>query len=283
MPQRLESTQRPPCKLGAAEHYCGSVFGGCENRRQDQRRLARGPALGFADMLLLIAAYSFEFSGLPGCKPCASSSLRWAATLDLAGERAILVANGAGRARASAAAKAIVPREPVRAVVSTGFAGALEPSFSAGDVFIADSVSGREGRFTSRSPAGSLDDVRRGALLTVDRVVQSASHKRELWGRGAQAVDMEASSVAAVAQQHGLPFFCIRAISDLAAEDMPVDFDRALRSDGSLSPWSVCGQALRRPRRWSRLMRLGRNSVAAARSLGAFLGRCEFPLPANGV
>ena len=234
-------------------------------------------------MLLLIAAFSFEFAGLRSCKPCAKPGLRWAATLDLAGNRAILVANGAGRARAAAAARAMLGRESGGAVISTGFAGALDPSFLAGDVFVAESVRGDEGEFTSRSPAGSLGDVRRGALLTVDRVVQSAATKRELWGQGAQAVDMEASSVAAVAREHGLPFFCIRAISDLAAEDMPVDFGRALRSDGSLSAWSVFGQALLARGRWSRLMRLRRDSAAAARSLGACLTRCEFPLPASGI
>ena len=174
-------------------------------------------------------------------------------------------------------------KESVRAVISTGFAGALNPCFLAGDVFVADSVRGDEGEFAIRSPAGSLGDVRRGALLTLDRVVQSASAKRELWRQGAQAVDMEASSVAAVAREHGLPFFCVRAISDLAAEDLPVDFDRAIRSDGSLSAWSVIGQALRARGRWSGLMRLRRNSAAAARSLGACLRRCEFPLPASGV
>ena len=94
---------------------------------------------------------------------------------------------------------------------------------------------------------------------------------------------MEASSVAAVAEEQGLPFFCIRAISDLAAEDMPVDFNRALRSDGSLSAWSVFGQALLTRGRWSRLMRLRRDSAAAARSLGRCLRRCEFPVPAGGV
>lgn len=234
-------------------------------------------------MLLLIAAFSFEFAGLRSCQPYAKTGLRWAATLDLAGDRAILVANGAGRARASAAARTILSKEPVRAVVSTGFAGALDPSFSAGDVFIADSVCGLEGEFSSRPPGGSLGEVRRGALLTVDRVAHSASAKRELGRLGVQAVDMEASSVAAVAGEHGLPFYCIRAISDIAAEDMPVDFDRALRADGSLSAWSVFGQALVARGGWSRLMCLRRNSVAAARSLGGCLRRCEFPLLAGGV
>ncbi len=150
-----------------------------------------------------------------------------------------------------------------------------------GDVFIADSVRGEEGEFASRSPTGSYGEVRRGALLTVDRVVQSASAKRELRRQDAQAVDMEAAAVAAVAKEHHLPFFCIRVISDIAEEDMPVDFERALRVDGSISPWSVLVQALRRRDGWSRLARLRRNAAGAAESLGAFLRQCEFPRQAG--
>lgn len=232
-------------------------------------------------MLLLIAAFSREFAGLRPLTMLAVPSLRWGATLDLAGDQAILVANGAGRALASAAARDILSKESIRAVISTGFAGALDPSYLVGDVFIADSVRGEEGEFVSQSPTGSYGEVRRGALLTVDRVAQSASAKRELWRQDAQAVDMEAASVAAVAREHRLPFFCVRVISDVAAEDMPADFNRALRVDGSISPWSVLGQALCRRDGWSRLARLRRNAAAAAVSLGAFLKRCEFPRQAG--
>lgn len=228
-------------------------------------------------MLLLIAAFSREFTGLRPVTMQAMPGLSWGATLDLAGDQAVLVANGAGRDRASAAAREILSKESIRAVISTGFAGALDPSYLVGDVFIADSVRGEEGEFASRSPAGSYGEVRRGALLTVDRVVRSASAKRELRRQDAQAVDMEAAAVAAVAREHRLPFYCIRVISDVAAEEMPVDFDRALRVDGSISPWSVLVQALRRRDGWSRLARLRRNAAAAAESLGAFLRRCEFP------
>ena len=207
--------------------------------------------------------------------------LRWAATLDLAGDQAILVANGAGRVPASAAAREILSTNRVRAVISTGFAGALDPSFLAGDVFIAKSVRGQNGDFATEAPAGTYGDVRRGALLTVDHIVQSAAAKHELWRLDAQAVDMEAASVAAVAEEHGVPFFCIRAISDVAAEDLPVDFNRALRADGSISVWSVLGQALRGRGRCASLMRLRHNSAVAARSLGACLRRCEFPSQAG--
>ena len=228
-------------------------------------------------MLLVIAAFSRELAGLRPLTMRSEPGLRWVATVNLAGERAILVANGAGRALASAAARQVLSEESVQAVISTGFVGALDPSYLVGDVFIATSVRGEEGDFASRSPGGSYGEARRGELLTVDRVVESAAAKRDLRRLNAHAVDMEAASVAAVAKEHGLPFFCIRAISDAADEDMPVDFNRALRTDGSISAWNLLGQALRGRDRWSRLMRLRRDSKVAAQSLGACLRRCEFP------
>ncbi len=240
-------------------------------------KLAAAPAL--PGMLLLVAAFSREFAGLRSATPQPMPGLRWAATLELAGERAILVANGAGRSVASAAAREALSKQSVRAVISTGFAGSLDPSHSVGDVFIADSVRGDDGEFATCRPAGPLGGARRGALLTAGRVAQSALDKRELRERGAHAVDMEAAAVAAVAAECGLPFFCIRVISDTATEDLPVDFNRARRADGSISPWNVVGQALCRPARWPGLVRLHRNASCAAQLLGAFLERCEFPCP----
>ena len=265
----------------APTHLGKALFDWCENESQRHRRLGPRATFGRSAMLLVIAAFSRELAGLRPVTMRAAPGLRWVATVNLAGERAILVANGAGRTLASAAARQVLSQESIRAVISTGFAGALDPSYSVGDVFIATSVRGEEGDFASRSPAGSYGQTRRGELLTVNGVVQSAAAKRDLRRLNADAVDMEAASVAAVAKEHGLPFFCIRAISDVVAEDMPVDFNRALRADGSISVWSLLAQALRGRDRWSGLMRLHRNAKLAARSLGTCLRRCEFPCQAG--
>ena len=87
---------------------------------------------------------------------------------------------------------------------------------------------------------------------------------------------MEAAAVARLAAEQKLPFYCVRSISDGADEDLPVDFNWALRADGSLSIWRVIRQAGCRPGAWVRLLGLARNAGAASRSLADCLTGCEF-------
>jgi adenosylhomocysteine nucleosidase len=88
---------------------------------------------------------------------------------------------------------------------------------------------------------------------------------------------MEAGGVAERAQALGLPFSCIRAVTDLASEDMANDFNRALRSDGHFDTMRIFGDALRQPgTRVPELIRLLRRSSLAARALGDFFADCRF-------
>ena len=64
---------------------------------------------------------------------------------------------------------------------------------------------------------------------------------------GILGVEMEAAGVGAVAGRLGLPFYCIRAVSDLAEEDLRNDFNSAFRSDGSLDTMRLLGSGVRRP------------------------------------
>ena len=227
-------------------------------------------------MLLMIAAAPQEFAGFPALVKHDAPGVHWMATTVIRGADAMLVANGAGRAAATGAVQWGLDQRRVRAVVSTGFAGALDPSLGIGDLFLATTVLGDGRRYHGSRPADCPAGLRCGALLTVDRVVQSSEAKRKLARRGAHAVDMEAAAVAALAAEHGLPFYCLRAISDGAGQDLPVDFNRALRADGTFSPWSLLGQAALRTDRWGKLLRLWRDARVAARSLANCLSRCDF-------
>ena len=230
----------------------------------------------FPGMLLMVAAAPQEFAGFPALVKHDAPGVRWMATTVIRGADATLVANGAGRAAATSAVKWGLDQRRVRAVVSTGFAGALDPSLRIGDLFLATTIFGDGRRYQGSRPLHCPADLRRGALLTVDRVVQSSEAKRRLARRGAQAVDMEAASVAALAAEHRLPFYCLRAISDGADQDLPVDFNRALRADGTFSPWNLLAQAALRTDRWGELLGLWRDSRVAARSLADCLSRCDF-------
>lgn len=231
-------------------------------------------------MLLLIAAERLEFSGFEGLVFRAEAGVRGLAAGELNGVPALFAANGAGRRAAAAAARVLAAANPVRALVSTGFVGALDADYKVGDVFAAQRIlaDNGEGRveYPGRLPGCPDGSCRRGTLLTVDRVVQSAAEKRLPAASGAQAVDMEAAAVAQVAAERALPFYCIRAVSDAAETSFPVDFNRALRGDGSFSTVNILWQAGLSRARWRQLARLKRGAEQAARSLAAFLSTCEF-------
>lgn len=112
--------------------------------------------------------------------------------------------------------------------------------------------------------------------MTVDRIVQSARVKAELAASGAEAVDMESAAVAAVAAEYGARFYCLRVISDAANADLPLDFNRAVRRDGSLSVRNLALQAVLRPAAWKGLLDLRRNANVAAAALARCLARCDF-------
>lgn len=217
--------------------------------------------------ILFVAAEAMEFEGVleraSGVRP-ATVSAQWARECRLGEHDALLVANGAGTKRAAAAARAGIETWRPEAVVSTGFCGALDPSLGIGSVVI-----GTDG------PAAG--EAARGVIRTVDHVVRAAEEKRKLRASGAVAVEMEAAGVADCARERGLPFFCVRAVTDLAGETLANDFQAALREDGHFDTIKVLAGALRHPsQRVPELLRLRRRCKHAARALGDFFVVCGF-------
>ena len=110
-----------------------------------------------------------------------------------------------------------------------------------------------------------------------DRVARTAEEKRILRTQGASAVEMEAAGVASRAEALGLPFYCVRAVTDLAGEDMANDFNKALRPDGHFGTMRIFSHALRHPvARLPELIRLRQHGERAARALGEFFADCRF-------
>ena len=93
------------------------------------------------------------------------------------------------------------------------------------------------------------------------------------------AVDMESAGVAAAATAHSLPFLGIRAITDGAEEDLPLDFGRCVGRRGELRAGSLAAQIARRPGAIREVMRLGHTSIAASVRLAEFLSRVALLMP----
>jgi adenosylhomocysteine nucleosidase len=187
------------------------------------------------------------------------------------------VSNGAGAHHAAAAVDAaLIAGFHPDAIVSMGFCGALDPALRIADIVVGATVFADGAAFAAHSPVAGAPH-RTGAVCSLDHVAATAAEKRQLHATGAVAVEMEAAGVARRARTLGLPFFCIKSVTDLAEETMANDFNKVLRSDGRFDTMKILALSLRRP--WVRLpelVRLRQRCGLAARSLGEFIADCRF-------
>ena len=229
--------------------------------------------------LLLIASDPMECRGILARAERVQPTplpVDWARTIQLGGHDLLLVANGVGARRAASAVDAAAETFQPDAVVSTGFCGALDPQLAVADVVVATSIAAADRSFDAL-PVASAAAHHSGVVRSIDRVAQTTEEKRHLRAGGAIAVEMEAAGVAARAETRGLPFYCVRAVTDLAGETMANDFNAALRADGHFDTMVILRATLRRPlARLPELCRLRQRSVRAARVLGDFLADCRF-------
>jgi len=231
------------------------------------------------ERLLLIAAEPREFSGLVqfcrNVKP-----LAWpvysARSADLKGRGVLLVANGAGRRRAAQGVDVASSVGKLDLICNMGFCGALESGMAIGDIFVAGSVQTGDAEYAAVKPK-STRKYHTGVLASIDRVAQTAEEKLGLRARGASAVEMEAAGVAKKAAELGVPFYCVRSVTDLADETLGLDFNAALRPDGRFDTMRLIAASCRRPLSLlPELVRLGKRSRIASRTLGEFVADCRF-------
>lgn len=172
-----------------------------------------------------------------------------------------VVESGPGFRAAQACTAAAIAQKRPGLVVSAGTCGALDPELQIGEVRMVERID---------SDLGVFEPVRlawKGAVLrSQDRVAATALEKRALHEQGAQIVDMEAAAVAAVCREAGVPFASLKAVSDLAGEDLPLDFNRYRDREGRFQNARIAFAGIMKI---SELMRLQRQAKQAAKQLGA--------------
>ena len=228
--------------------------------------------------MLLVAAERREVGGvLRHCRDV--GRLDWPVEFARAGlvngQRFVMVANGAGHRRAASAVSVARSRMTAEVVVSTGFCGALDPALRIGEIFVASRIQ-MAGESIELPLPNTEDAFVSGPLVSVDKVAQTVEEKQLLAAAGARAVEMEAAGVAWGVREWGLPFFCIRSVTDRADEGFFLDFNAARRSDGRFSTARILAQTVLRPRLIPELKELHARATIAAGSLGDFLARCRF-------
>ncbi len=170
-----------------------------------------------------------------------------------------------------------VPCEP-GLMLFAGFAGALNETLHVGDIVLVDEVVDEHGRgWKTTWPTLPLEGrwqppLHVGRLLTTDRMIASPAEKLRLGAaHGALAVNMESAFFAERCAHAGIPFGCVRAISDDV--QMPVS-QRVMTflEGGTVSPWRIVAELARHPGMVPELLRLGRDTKRASQQLGLALG-----------
>jgi adenosylhomocysteine nucleosidase len=171
-----------------------------------------------------------------------------------------------------------IPLEATDVCISTGLAGALDPSLTPGNI-----VAGRRCEALSEALKTSSDsDLLNLALtanalvvdvfLTSETILVAATEKRSLSSSGS-VVEMESAYILAAAFELRIPVVAVRAISDAADEDLPVDFQQIVDSRGRVRFPPLLKELALHPHRLPLLIQFGRQSRAAAVSLADFLDK----------
>ena len=230
-------------------------------------------------MLVFVAAERREFDGLLR-RADRVAKLDWplpfARMAWVKGEVIAMVANGPGPKLAGWAAEVVRKHQELTGLVSTGFCGALDPALEPCDIFVATEVLGLAHALSV--PRSHLcKRPKTGKLLSIDRVVSTAAEKTELRHTGADAVEMEAGAVAAKAAEWNIPFYCIRVVTDTAAENLPLDFNLMRGAEGRFSRAKILSAAIRRPGAiFPELLKLNKRCRDASQALGDFIVDSSF-------
>ncbi len=196
-------------------------------------------------------------------------------------QNVVLFESGPGSVRAAKAAHALIDAYRPRLVVSSGFAGGLDPGLRRYDLVVADSLVKADGSEitldqTALAPwLTDLPDLHRGRLLTFDRIVRRSEEKRQLGEQHqALAVDMESFAVAEVCRARNVPVLVVRAISDAVDDELPKDIGHLLAQKtfaGQLG--AAVGSVFRRPGAAKDLFKLHQAALEASGRLARFLAQ----------
>jgi adenosylhomocysteine nucleosidase len=196
---------------------------------------------------------------------------------NIANHEVTVLLTGMGGARATKAMR-IIPPEQHDMWISTGLAGALDAGLQLGTTVVARAVMTRDAaRKISSEPdfvsvAVSLAATPVDTFLTSETIV-AKSQEKEALASSASVVEMESTHILAAALDRQIPAVAVRAISDIAEEDLPLDFQKIADDRGHVKVGGLLRELALHPYRLPLLIRFGRHSRAAAVSLADFLDR----------
>ena len=165
----------------------------------------------------------------------------------------------------------------IRALVSWGVAGALDPALNSGDLLIANTVIFEDEQYDSYIDwstklntfysSHSCNTVQ-GNIVSTSSICSSIEAKQEIAkSTGALAIDMESAAVAQAAKEYNLKFIVLRAIADGANTSIPNAVLEHTNALGQPRPWGFFCSCVKEPGQIKQLLRLARCFNAAIKTL----------------
>ena len=172
---------------------------------------------------------------------------------------------GMGQSNAQASLKEALKSEKPDLVLTCGFAGALRPGLENGRVLF-------ETNNNALKPALEAAGAQAARFLFSSRVATTAKEKHALWEKnGADAVEMESEAICLVCNALGVLSATVRVVLDTAEEDLPLDFNALMTPDQKMSYRKLAATLARSPGKIGALLRLQKQSQAAAQKLAEVL------------
>ncbi len=165
----------------------------------------------------------------------------------LDGHEIEIAVTGDGARNARAGAEALLARRPVGALLVLGVSGALTPALATADLVVGARVRDEEGRAHDAAGAqvarlAQATGGRPALVMSARKIADTLEEKTRLArlaaleadGRPA-VVDLESAAYVAAAQQAGVPWIVLRAVSDTAGEALPAILNRSADASGSVN------------------------------------------------
>lgn len=178
-----------------------------------------------------------------------------------------VVVTGMGSRNAAEGLATALASERPGWVITSGFAGGLNPTHATGDLL-------HQTDHPLMDAAARAHGSRAARFQSVDRVLATAREKDLLFrASGADAVEMESGVIQRLCAEAHLPCLTLRVVSDAVQEDLPLDFNGFMREDQTLDFPRLLGHIALHPGRVPALLRFQRRAAAAAAALAQTLGK----------
>lgn len=176
-----------------------------------------------------------------------------------------ILVTGIGARNAETSLRRFLAQHPVKRVFTCGFCGGLNPELKGGEVIFMTGYPELEKRLLEA-------DAMLATFISSPRIATTAAEKQQLHAKtGADVVEMESEAILAVCREKKIPCALVRAVSDTAGEDLPLDFNVLARPDMNLHYGKLFLAIAKSPGKIGALMKLQKQTKLAAKNLAEVL------------